>query len=157
MAKYVNLELADVKIRQEFLDHPPKEAKVLARKAEYVGKGRFSRGMSVTSDGVLIDGYAAFMALKTLGKKSAQFKVRDETVVVDARHPSNPAKLYRWRVNHSKGVNFKPGDHVAVKTRYGVREAAIENVLVIPAEDALGLGIVIGLWDPGRGTNKNHE
>lgn len=157
MAKYVKMDLDDVKIRQEFLDHPPREEKVLARKSEYVEKGRLGRGMSVTSDGVLIDGYAAFMALKALGKKSAQFKIRDTMTVVDARHPSNPEKLYRWRTNHGRGVKFEPGDRLAVKTRYGVREAVVESVHVIPAEEALGLGVVIGLWDPGRNTKHNQE
>ena len=150
MGKYVEMNLADVTIPSEFQKHPPRNEKIEAKKSEFSENGKLSRGMAVTSDGVLIDGYAAFLALRQLGEISFRFKIRDKATVVDARHATNPSKLYRWRSNHGTTgkSRFKRGDHIAVRTRYGVREVVVESVQKIPAEEALGLGIVIGRWDP---------
>lgn len=157
MAKYVKMDLADIVIRQEFLDHPPREEKILAKKSEYNSTGKLRRGMSVTSGGILVDGYAAFLALKALGKKSAQFKLRDEMPVVEAVHPASPEKPYYWRINHSNGVKFSKGDHIAVKTRYGVKEAVVTGVSMRPAEECFGLSVVIGLWNPDKARKTKSE
>lgn len=160
MARHVKMDLADIKILPEFLAHPPREEKVLARKSEYQSEGKLRRPMAVTPDGVLVDGYASFLALKALGKKSAQFKLRESMAVVEAVHPANPEKPYYWRINHTNGVKFSKGDRIAVKTRYGVKEAIVNGVSFRPAEECIGLSVVIGLWNPDKAReakSKNQE
>lgn len=158
MAKYVEMNLADVTVLPEFEKHPPRREKFDAKKAEFSETGKFSRPMTVTSKGVLVDGYASFLALTQMGVKSARFKIRNTATVIDARHPNNPEKLYRWRSNHGTGSKFSAGDHIAVRTRFGVREVVVQSVRKVPIEEAVGLGIVIGRWDPAKAPSEEaHE
>lgn len=151
MAKYVDMNLEDVRIHPGFRTHPPRDGKIEARKAEWAAKGRFERNMAVTSGGTLVDGYAGFLALASMGVRRARFKIRDTATVVKARHPAHPEKQYMWRSNHGAHNRYEPGDHVAVRTRMGVREAIVDEVVEMPAEECFGMNIVLGRWnDSGK-------
>lgn len=157
MAKYVNMRLSDVRVPPEFRAHPPADVKIETRRKEYRAKQKFARNIAVTSAGILVDGYASFLALEREGVLEFRFKIRDFVTVVKARHPSHPERLYMWRSNHGAHNRFAAGDHIAVRTRYGVREAVVDEVVQMPSEECFGLDIVIGRWDPEHHKNKNHN
>lgn len=157
MAKHVTMRLSDVRIPSEFQAHPPSEQKIASRQDEYRKAGRLRRNVAVTSAGVLVGGYASFLALEREGVPEFCFKVRDESTVVRARHPAHPERQYMWRSNHGAHNRFAAGDHIAVRTRYGIREAVVDEVVQIPSEECFGLDIVIGRWDPEHHRNMNHN
>lgn len=157
MAKYVNMRLSDVRVPPAFRAHPPADVKIETRQIEYQAKQKFARNIAVTSAGILVDGYASFLALEREGVPEFRFKIRDFATVVKARHPSHPERQYMWRSNHGAHNRFAAGDHIAVRTRYGVREAVVDEVVQIPSEECFGLDIVIGRWDPEHHKNKNHN
>lgn len=148
--KRMNMRLADIRIPEQYLGHEPKPEKVEAKKREHLDGG-LNYCIAVTSEHVLVDGYAAYRALQQLGVTETGVRIRDVAYVVAAHHPAYPGKTYQWRCKPDTKKNLRPGDHIAVVTRKGVREAIIEGFTEMPAAEAAGMSAMVGRWNPDHG------
>lgn len=145
----VRMKLSEVKIPEGFLSHPPAPAKIAAKRAILAAGDKDSRAsvlesLTVTAEGVLVDGYAGFLAMKELGELSAAFRVAEPAVFAHCRFEGKK-KTYTWAVADGAGPVAK-GDRVAVQTCRGLQPAIVKHVFCLPADNAIGRRKVVGPW-----------
>lgn len=142
------MRLADIKVPPAYKKHRPREGKV-EEKAKLLSDGvRLS--VTVAPDGTLIDGYAAYLAMLDAGFESCRAYVVETMAVVSGYHPAVPEKTYRWRLRFKGSDVIGPGDHLAVFTRFGIREMVVSDIDEVDVSEAMALRDAVGVWDLSR-------
>ena len=80
------MKLSDIKISKAFAATTPRNEKIENRKTEYLKTGKQSKCITIDRNGTLVDGYAMYLALDSLG-------VRD--VEVEYQNDQNKSKRFR--------------------------------------------------------------
>ena len=80
------MKLSDIKISKAFAATTPRTDKIENRKTEYLKTGKQRKCIVINKSGVLVDGYAMYLALNDLGVKE-----------VDVEYQNNQNKSKRFR------------------------------------------------------------
>ena len=62
-------KINNIKIQEEFKNHPPRPLKMLVKKIYHINHGRFEQPIVLNEKGYLIDGYTTYLIAKGMGKK----------------------------------------------------------------------------------------
>ena len=77
---YTMMPMDRIYIQPSFVEHPPDDHKVSRQKHEWLKDGRFKTNVVIRSDGVLLDGYSAYLAAVKLNMTTLYCKVLPEQV-----------------------------------------------------------------------------
>ena len=61
--------LKNIKIKESFIEHPPKKAKMNYKISYYLITGKFEQPIIIDKNGYLIDGYTTYLICKRKNKK----------------------------------------------------------------------------------------
>ena len=80
------MKLSDIKISKAFAATTPRTKKIEERKTEYLKTGKPSKCITIDRNGTLVDGYAMYLALDSLGVKEVE---------VEYKNNQNKSKRFR--------------------------------------------------------------
>ena len=104
------MKMEDIKISKAFAATTPRTEKIENRKTEYLKTGKQSKCITIDRNGTLVDGYAMYLALYSLGVKE-----------VDVEYQNNQNKSKRFRevpVIHKTKMKKRMNTYV-----YGVHQS----------------------------------
>lgn len=131
------LKLADIIIKDSFLQTAPSSAKLNRCRNFYKKFGRTDKSILVDENNVLLDNYIRYLILKENNVESVTVNVlRDnyfetDTFYIFGRHPCSK-KEYVWRLPRNKlsdADKYKVGGRALVRTKHGVKEIIITKTL----------------------------
>ena len=61
--------LSNIKIKDSFIEHPPREEKMNYKISYYLIRGKFEQPIVINKEGYLIDGYTTYLICKGRNKK----------------------------------------------------------------------------------------
>ena len=61
--------LSNIKIKDSFIEHPPREEKMNYKISYYLITGKFEQPIVINKEGYLIDGYITYLICKGRNKK----------------------------------------------------------------------------------------
>lgn len=145
------MKMEDIKISKAFVATKPRTEKIENRKMEYLKTERQNKCITIDKNGVLVDGYAMYLALDSLGIKEVEveyqskakrfrevpvtYKKRMTTYVYGVHQPPCGRKEYVWRIPNTR-IDLKSsiavGDKVLTANACGT---AIVNVTKIEVSD----------------------
>ena len=62
-------KLRNIKIKDSFIEHPPRKEKMNYKISYYLITGKFEQPSVINKEGVLIDGYTTYLICKSRNKK----------------------------------------------------------------------------------------
>lgn len=62
-------KLRNIKIKDSFIEHPPRKEKMNYKISYYLITGKFEQPIVINKEGVLIDGYTTYLICKSRNKK----------------------------------------------------------------------------------------
>lgn len=62
-------KLSNIKIKDSFIKHPPREEKMNYKISYYLITGKFEQPIVINKEGYLIDGYTTYLICKNRNKK----------------------------------------------------------------------------------------
>nr|DAY02427.1 MAG TPA: hypothetical protein [Caudoviricetes sp.] len=62
-------KLSNIKIKDSFIEHPPREEKMNYKISYYLITGKFEQPIVINKEGYLIDGYTTYLICKCKNKK----------------------------------------------------------------------------------------
>lgn len=131
--KFLGMKLSEIIISDEFKKHPPTEWKMQQCRDYYNEHGCLDRNIVISKDGILIDGYVAYLVLLENGVNETDIVVSDlysgETMYVFGHHHEGVAE-YVWRVApDTRDVSKLTVGHSAiVRTKYGNRAINVSRI-----------------------------
>lgn len=125
------MRITDIKVPSIFLNTPPNSKKIKKCKDYYNEHGEFDKPITISKNGILVDGYARYVAAKELGVTECPVYKQDIRLYVKGRH-SVPGKMYWWMVKKQdeeafiKKVNV--GDSIFVNTKKGICPIIVTSI-----------------------------
>lgn len=143
--------MEDIKISKAFVATKPRTEKIEKRKMEYLKTGKQGKCIAIDKNGTLVDGYAMYLALNSIGVKEVEveyqnkakrfhevpvtYKNRMTTYIYGVHQPPCSRKEYVWRIPNTR-IDLKSsiavGDKVLTANACGT---AIVNVTKIEVSD----------------------
>ena len=121
------IKLCDIKISDDFTKTKPSKAKI-EKALNFIDKFNRIDKPIILKDGVLIDGYARYLAATIKGFKEVPYmELRDMNYIVGKFN--NGKKEFIWKNN--KGINIKIGDKVFVRVKNKNGISKIVYVIVV--------------------------
>lgn len=151
------MRLADIKIKESFLNSIPKEEKMIECRNNWNKYHSQDRYLVIDHNNCLIDGYIQYLVLKENGINEAEIKISnrrkrcwyrknikgwnvpcyrsENTTYVYGTHANGYTnnKEYLWRVPKSWNwfyENVQVGDAIYCNTKYGVKPVIVSSVVV---------------------------
>lgn len=108
------IPIGDILIPEHYDMSPPRREKIDKAIAYYQENGKLDTPITVAKDGILVDGYARYLALRELGVEEAECQLPYLTLV--ATHFDPKGKEYIWKI--PKGMIVNVGDSLLVPNVY---------------------------------------
>ena len=130
----MKIKLSNINILPAFKQSFPSDRKLLKCMTYFAKHKKLDRDIVLDKNNTLVDGYVAYLTLKSLGIKKCKY-VKDENYqwYVQGKHPGKD-KIYTWKLPESLIVNGLPKIHTGktclIRTSIGLDSVRITRVFM---------------------------
>lgn len=127
MMQIKNFPLEAIIISEDFLGTTPGASKMQRAREKYNTAADMVNCITVNDEGVLIDGYTAYLRAKELNLEAVDIK-RGYVELIGANHYPSGRILY-WKVPERLQGNIEPGMKCYVRTSQGVARVTVREII----------------------------
>lgn len=125
-----------IKIKDKFLNHPPKSAKLAECRKYFEKHGNVNHKVVIDADNYLVDGYVGYLILKEKGVKDtdvdyAESYKNQETLYIYGKHIGKNKELV-WRIPNTKTQKAYHEIQVGQKILVDARNARTGKDCILP-------------------------